>query len=121
MGHKKGSSIFSGETCLKIVAQELMKRHWRIARDIQLGNEKGILDKKGKNYSTYHPGEVCETSPHYRRIGKSGCYRGDVAQSSGKSGNDKIRNRNSDSQWRRKKLTYKAIIGKKVIGTIISV
>lgn len=45
---KKGSSIFSGETCLKLVAHELIKRGWSVSRDIQLGIEKGVLDKKGK-------------------------------------------------------------------------
>ena len=45
---KQGSAIFSGETSLKIVSEELIKKDWKIDRDIQCGVEDGVLDQNGK-------------------------------------------------------------------------
>ena len=61
---KNGSSIFSGETCLKIISSELISRNWKITYDIQLGIEKGVLDENGKiiplitseKFNKLHPG-----------------------------------------------------------------
>ncbi|MEK7111523.1 MAG: isopentenyl phosphate kinase [Patescibacteria group bacterium] len=118
---KKGSSIFSGETCLKIVAQELMKRHWRIARDIQLGNEKGVLDKKGKIIPHITPVKFAKL---HRIIG--GSANQDVTGGMWHKVQESLEMTKSGietliASGEEKKLTYKAIIGKKVIGTIISV
>ena len=45
---KQGSTIFSGETSLKIVAEELIKKGWKITLDVQCGIEDGVLDQNGK-------------------------------------------------------------------------
>lgn len=52
---KKGSAIFSGETSLKIVAEELIQKGWKITRDVQCGIEDGVLDQNGKVISVITP------------------------------------------------------------------
>lgn len=45
---KQGSAVFSGETSLKIVAEELVKIGWKVDRDIQCGVEDGVRGKNGR-------------------------------------------------------------------------
>lgn len=52
---KQGSAIFSGETSLKIVAEELIQKGWKITRDVQCGIEDGVLDQNGKVISVITP------------------------------------------------------------------
>lgn len=117
---KKGSSIFSGETCLKIVAQELIKRGWRISRDIQLGIEKGVLDKKGKVIPHITPVKFAKL---HRIIGKSAnqdvtggmWHKVQESLEMAKTGIETL-----IASGETKGLANKAIIGKKVNGTKIS-
>lgn len=117
---KRGSSIFSGETCLKIIARELIKMDWPIAHCIQLGIEKGVLDNKGKIVPLITRAKLAEL---HRAIG--GSANQDVTggmwhkvQESLEMAKYGIKTLIASGE--RKKLAYKAIIGKKVNGTIIS-
>lgn len=117
---KKGSSIFSGETCLKIVAHELIKRGWRITRDIQLGIEKGVLDKKGKviphitsvKFTKLHP--VIGGSANQDVTGGM-WHKVQESLKMAKSGIETL-----IASGEIKGLAYKAIIEKKINGTKIS-
>lgn len=117
---KKGSTIFSGETCLKIVAHELIKRGWRITRDIQLGIEKGVLDKKGKviphitsvKFTKLHP--VIGGSANQDVTGGM-WHKVQESLKMAKSGIETL-----IASGEIKGLAYKAIIEKKINGTKIS-
>jgi isopentenyl phosphate kinase len=117
---KKGSSIFSGETCLKIVAHELIKRGWRITRDIQLGIEKGVLDKNRKVIPLITPVKFRKL---HQDIG--GSANQDVTGGMQRKVQESLEMAESGietliANGEIKELAYRAIIGKKVNGTIIS-
>ncbi|MBI5356594.1 amino acid kinase [Candidatus Collierbacteria bacterium] len=118
---KKGSSIFSGETCLKIISRELIKRNWKISRNIQLGIEKGVLDRNGEIIPLI-------TLMKFRKLHKkiNGSANPDVtggmwhkvkeSLEMGKFGIETL-----IASGEVKGLANKALTGKKVSGTIISV
>lgn len=118
---KQGSAIFSGETSLKIVAEELIKKGWEITRDIQLGIEKGVLDKGGGIILFITPVKFRKL---HQDIGAStnqdvtGGMLHKVQESleMAKSGIETL-----IASGEIKGLAYKAIIGEKVNGTKISI
>lgn len=117
---KKGSSIFSGETCLKLVAHELIKRGWRVSRDIQLGIEKGVLGKKGQVIPHITP--VKFTRLHQAI---SGSTNQDVTGGMWHKVQESLEMAKSGiktliASGETKGLTHQAIIGKTVDGTTIS-
>ncbi len=116
---KKGSSIFSGETCLKIISQELIKRGLRITRDIQLGIEKGVLDEKGEIIPFITP--VKFRKLHKKIVGAENTdvtggmwHKVQESLEMAKTGIETL-----IASGEIKGLTYRAIIGKKVNGTKI--
>jgi isopentenyl phosphate kinase len=117
---KRGSSIFSGETCLKIISRELIKRDWKIIRDIQLGIEKGVLDENGKVIPLI-------TSEKFKKLNREigGSANQDVTGGMWHKVKESLEMAKSGIETliacgAIKGLAYKAITGKKVSGTIIS-
>ena len=117
---KRGSSIFSGETCLKIISSKLIRRNWKVAHDIQLGIEKGVLDKNGKIIPLI-------TSEKFKKFhrGIGGSANQDVTGGMWHKVQESLEMAKSGIKTliacgEIKGLAYKAITGKKVSGTIIS-
>lgn len=117
---KQGSAIFSGETSLKMVAEDLTKTGWKIDRDIQCGIEDGVLDQNGKVIPQITPVKFAKLN---RLI--SGSRNADVTGGmlhKVKEGLEMAKhgiNTLIISGIRPNRL-YKTVMGEKVVGTLIT-